>query len=99
MHQEVLAVAANADWMIYDTQFEPQEYNQRPHWGHSTPNHAIGIAVQAKARHLILFHHDPHRTDRQVDAIEGQYAARATELGLVLSAAREGLTLTREPGK
>ncbi len=97
MRQGVLDLAADADWVIYDTQFEPEEYNQRPHWGHSTTDHAIGITAQARARHLILFHHDPHRTDTQIDAIEGVYRARAAEDGLMLSAAREGLTLTREP--
>lgn len=96
MRQGVLDLAAHADWLIYDTQFEPDEYARRPHWGHSTPNHAIGIASQAQARHLVLFHHDPHRTDQQIDAIEGVYRARAAEYGLVLGAAREGLTLKRE---
>jgi phosphoribosyl 1,2-cyclic phosphodiesterase len=96
MRQGVLDLVANADWVIYDTQFKPQEYAKRPHWGHSTPDHAIELAVEAGARHLILFHHDPHRTDEQVDAIEAVYRARAIERGLMLSAAREGLTLIRE---
>jgi phosphoribosyl 1,2-cyclic phosphodiesterase len=96
MRQGVLDLMANADWVIYDTQFQPEEYAKRPHWGHSTPNHAIGLASTAGARHLILFHHDPHRTDRQIDTIEGTYRARAAEHNLMLSAAREGLTLIRE---
>jgi phosphoribosyl 1,2-cyclic phosphodiesterase len=99
MAQGVLELVADADWVIYDTQFEPEEYDQRPHWGHSTPNHAIGIALEAGAKHLILFHHDPHRTDSQIDAIEGVYRARAADQGLMLAAAREGLTLTRERGQ
>jgi phosphoribosyl 1,2-cyclic phosphodiesterase len=96
MRSGVLDLAANADWVIYDTQFKPEEYVERPHWGHSTPSHAIGIAAQARARHLILYHHDPHRTDKQIDTIEGIYRARAADHGVMLSAAREGLTLTRE---
>jgi ribonuclease BN (tRNA processing enzyme) len=96
MRQGVLDLASDADWVIYDTQFEPDEYDRRPHWGHSTPNHAIGMAMEAGAKHLILFHHDPHRTDKEIDAIEGTYRARAAEHGLMLAAAREGLTLTRE---
>jgi phosphoribosyl 1,2-cyclic phosphodiesterase len=98
MRRGVLGLAANADWVIYDTQFKPEEYDKRPHWGHSTPNHAIGIASQAGAKLLVLFHHDPHRTDDQIDAIEGYYRARAAEHGLMLTAAREGLTLTRGLG-
>jgi phosphoribosyl 1,2-cyclic phosphodiesterase len=95
MRQGVLDLCANADWVIYDTHFQPDEYAKRPHWGHSTPNHAIRLTSQAKAQHLILFHHDPHRIDQQIDAIEGIYRARAAEFGLILAAAREGLTLTR----
>jgi phosphoribosyl 1,2-cyclic phosphodiesterase len=95
MRRGVLDLAARADWVIYDTQFKPEEYNKRPHWGHSTPNHAIRLAAEAGAKHLILFHHDPHRTDKEIDAIEGIYRARAAEHGLMLAAAREGLTLTR----
>jgi phosphoribosyl 1,2-cyclic phosphodiesterase len=96
MQQGVQDLATDADWMIYDTHFKPEEYEKRPHWGHSTPDHAIAVATKANTKHLILFHHDPHRTDEQVDAIEGSYRARAAKQGLMLSAAREGLTLTRE---
>jgi phosphoribosyl 1,2-cyclic phosphodiesterase len=95
MRQGVLDLAANADWVIYDAQFEPDEYVRLPHWGHSTPSHAIDLAVEAGAHHVILFHHDPHRTDEEIDAIEAVYRARAAEHGLMLSAAHEGLTLTR----
>lgn len=97
MRRGVLNLAAKADWVIYDTQFQPEEYDKRPHWGHSTPVHAIGMAIEASAKHLILFHHDPHRTDKEIDDIEGTYRARAAEFGIMLAAAREGLTLTREP--
>jgi phosphoribosyl 1,2-cyclic phosphodiesterase len=96
IEQGVRELAADADWVIYDTQFESDEYVRRPHWGHSTPAHAIDVAASANAKHVILFHHDPHRTDREIDAIEGIHRARAAERDLVLLAAREGLTLTRE---
>ncbi len=96
IRQGVLYLAHKADWVIYDSQFRVQEYAQRPHWGHSTPQHAIDIAIEAGARHLVLFHHDPHRTDREIDAITAAYRARASEHGLMLSAAYEGLMLAQE---
>jgi phosphoribosyl 1,2-cyclic phosphodiesterase len=99
MRQGVLDLCANADWVIYDTQFKPQEYAKRPHWGHSTPDHAIELALEAGARHLILSHHDPHRTDTEIDNIEAVYRAKAAEQGLMLSASHEGLTLTGKLGK
>jgi phosphoribosyl 1,2-cyclic phosphodiesterase len=96
IRQGVLHLANKADWVIYDTQFRAQEYAQRPHWGHSTPQHAIDIAAEAGARHLILFHHDPHRADREIDTIVANYRAGAYERGLMLSAAYEGLMLAQE---
>ena len=32
----VVRLCEDADVVIYDTQFTPEEYRQRPHWGHST---------------------------------------------------------------
>jgi ribonuclease BN (tRNA processing enzyme) len=96
MRQGVLDLCADADWVIYDTQFKPEEYAKRPHWGHSTPEHAIELAVEAAAQHLVLFHHDPHRTDDEVDEIESIFRARAVVHGLHLTAAREGLVLTSD---
>jgi len=30
---------------LYDTQFTPDEYRRQPHWGHSTPDDAIAVAL------------------------------------------------------
>jgi ribonuclease BN (tRNA processing enzyme) len=37
--------------------------------GHSLVQQACQLAVAAEAKHLILFHHDPVRTDDGLDAI------------------------------
>ena len=39
-----------ADLLIYDTQFTPEEYQLRPHWGHSRPDDAIEIAREAEGQ-------------------------------------------------
>jgi len=59
----------NADILIYDAQYTPEEYEQHRGWGHSTWREAVKLAHEAGVRQLILFHHDPLRTDSQVDAI------------------------------
>src|SRR5688572_14347912 len=38
MRAGVIALAKNADLLIYDTQFTRDEYRLRPHWGHSHPD-------------------------------------------------------------
>ena len=61
--------AALADILIYDAQYTPEEYEHRRGWGHSTWREAVKLAKETGVRQLVLFHHDPFRTDRQVDAI------------------------------
>jgi ribonuclease BN (tRNA processing enzyme) len=58
-------------------------------WGHSTWEAGADLARAAGVPQLVLFHHDPMRTDAQLDALEA--AARVALPGTV--AAREGLVL------
>jgi phosphoribosyl 1,2-cyclic phosphodiesterase len=91
MREGVVRLCEGSDLVIYDTQFTPEEYAQRPHWGHSCPEDAIEIARAANARNVVLFHHAPERTDEQIDALVEHHRASNPDLGLV--AAAEGLVL------
>ena len=82
-------LAAGADILIYDSQYTPQEYPAKVGWGHSTWEAGAELARAAGVPQLVLFHHDPGRTDAQLAAIE--HEARAKLPGTV--AAREGMTL------
>jgi ribonuclease BN (tRNA processing enzyme) len=55
--------ARNADVLVYDAQYTPEEYASKQGWGHSTWMEAVRIAREAKAKKLILFHHDPGHGD------------------------------------
>ena len=85
----VLALAAGADMMIYDANYTDDDYPRHQGWGHSTWQEAVKLARDAAVRSLVLFHHDPARTDVMLDAIAAE-AARAYPGTIV---AREGLTL------
>lgn len=95
MQGQLVALIAGADLLIYDTQFTAEEYAQRPHWGHSTPQDALQIARLGGVKTLCMFHHAPLRTDDQQDAILA--ATRAESLaagdGFAVIAASEGQTL------
>jgi phosphoribosyl 1,2-cyclic phosphodiesterase len=91
MRDGVVRLCEGADLVIYDTQFTPQEYASRPHWGHSCPEDAIEIAEASGARTLALFHHAPERTDEQLDQILDQ-CSKKTKLQLI--AASESLEVT-----
>ncbi|MCW5804585.1 MAG: MBL fold metallo-hydrolase [Deltaproteobacteria bacterium] len=82
-------LAAGADILIYDAQYTPEEYPTKVGWGHSTWAAGAELARAAGVPQLVLFHHDPARTDAQLAEIEA--AARVALPGTV--AAREGLTL------
>jgi phosphoribosyl 1,2-cyclic phosphodiesterase len=82
-------LAAGADILIYDSQYTPEEYPSKVGWGHSTWLAGAELARAAGVPQLVMFHHDPNRTDAQLAAIEAE--AQAHLPGTV--AAREGMVL------
>ncbi len=98
MRRAIVHLAAGADWLIYDAHFTDEQYARFPHWGHSTPAQAMEIASEAQVRELLLFHHDPHRTDSEIDAIVAEQQRKAPR-GLRVRAAFEGMELSRETGR
>ncbi len=78
--------------LIHDAQYTPEEIDQHRGWGHSTYADAVDLAIAAGVLRLVLFHHDPSRTDVQLRAIEAQAQELARHHGssLLVSAAREG---------
>jgi phosphoribosyl 1,2-cyclic phosphodiesterase len=93
MRASLVQMCQGTDLLVYDTQFTPDEYRQRPHWGHSTPDDAILVAREAKVKRLCLYHHAPNRTDDQQDVILEQYRTIVHEAGdeFEVLAAAEGL--------
>lgn len=73
VHPAALALAANADLVLHDSQYRDDELPVRAHFGHSCPGYAVGLCRAAGARRLVLFHHDPWRTDAEIDAITARY--------------------------
>jgi phosphoribosyl 1,2-cyclic phosphodiesterase len=86
----------DADLLITDAQYTAEEFPQKVGWGHSTVEHAVDFAVVAGVKRLALFHHDPTRDDRAVDALVRRARRRVARQGSSLDvfAAAEGLTLT-----
>ena len=61
---------AGADLLIHDTQYTEEEYHDGKHgWGHSSIEHAIAAANRAGVKRLALFHHEPMRSDAQMDEL------------------------------
>jgi phosphoribosyl 1,2-cyclic phosphodiesterase len=57
----------NADLLFHDAQYLESEYNITRGWGHSTYRDAVDFALEAGVKRLGLVHHDPDRTDDEID--------------------------------
>ena len=90
----VIALARGADLLIHDAQFTESDY--KPSWGHSTISSAIDVAARANVRKLVLYHHDPDRSDDALDriAVEAQRVMKERQPDAEVVVAREGLALT-----
>lgn len=86
---ELVELARDADLLIHDAQYTPDEAPARRGWGHSTWDEATEVAQQAGVAKLALFHHDPGRDDGDVAAIEAAARVRFPNS----FAAREGREL------
>lgn len=63
-------LALHTDLLFHDAQYTREEYKSRIGWGHSSMVDAIKFAEICEVKNLKMFHHDPGRTDEQLDAIE-----------------------------
>ena len=88
-HERAMALAQGVDVLIHDAQHTAAEFADRSYLGHAAVEYAVGLAEEAGARTLVLFHHDPSRTDDEIDALVG--AQRGSTVEVV--AAAEGLTI------
>lgn len=84
---DIVALARDADLLIHDAHFSPEELVTHDDWGHSSWLEACQAATTADVGRLALFHHHPDRTDDEVDAIE----ADAQAIFPAAFAAREGM--------
>ncbi len=83
------------DVLIHDAQYQADDMPAKHGWGHSLISQVRQLAVDAQVRNLVMFHHDPERTDSELDevAIEnaGFFGSANSRIGALIAA--EGLTL------
>lgn len=92
-HEDVMTLAQGADTLVHDAQYLASEFPALARFGHSAVDYAVGLAVAAGVRRLVLFHHAPGRTDEQLDRILEAARAAGARHGLVVEAAAEGMVL------
>jgi phosphoribosyl 1,2-cyclic phosphodiesterase len=91
-NEKVLRFFRGADLLIHDSQYTQKEYvTSRLGWGHSSFEHAINSAHKAGVKKLLLFHHDPHRTDDELESLVNGYKRRiGSKSSTTIDIAREG---------
>ncbi len=83
------------DVLIVDTSYTRDEYQSKKGWGHGVFDASIAMALRVGAKQLFCTHHEPTRSDDDLEAIFADVMARhASSLqGLTVRLAREGLEI------
>ena len=82
------------DLMIHDAQYTESDMPAKHGWGHSLISQVRELAVDAQVKNLVMYHHDPERSDSELDeiAIESAkfFKSKTSTIGSYIAA--EGLT-------
>lgn len=94
-YEEWVAFAHGVDLLIHDAQYTEEDMPHKHGWGHSLISQVRRLAIDAEVKNLVMFHHDPERTDSQLEEIERENAAffKSTRSPSNSIVAAEGMTL------
>ena len=73
LEKEILTFISASDLLIADCQYMPDEIKLYSGWGHPSIHYIVNAASTAKVKRLVFTHHDPNRTDKQIDGIVSHY--------------------------
>jgi phosphoribosyl 1,2-cyclic phosphodiesterase len=68
-NQRIFDFVRDADVLVHDATYTPEEYVDRVGWGHSHYLFTLKVAAEGNVKRLVLFHHDPGHNDEKVDDI------------------------------
>lgn len=85
----VAELARGVDLLLHDAQHTAEEWPARAHYGHSSAEFAVALGEECKVARVVLFHHDPNRTDSEVEGL----LARFSNASVPVEAAIEGTVL------
>jgi phosphoribosyl 1,2-cyclic phosphodiesterase len=66
-HDAALELADGADILMHDSFWYAEDFEPAETLGHAAAEYAIGLAVAAGARQVLLVHHRPDRTDSELE--------------------------------
>ncbi|MCX7896745.1 MAG: MBL fold metallo-hydrolase [Rhodocyclaceae bacterium] len=83
----------DVDLLICDAAYTREEYARRIGWGHGTFDGAFELAHRVGARRLVLTHHEPTRSDDELERVFAEAKARHPHVSIEASLAWEGLEI------
>ncbi len=94
-HASELKLIQDADILIHDAQYTPDDYEKKYGWGHSCYIDTVNTAIDANVKELYLFHHDPEYDDAAVDAIykNSLEIVKQRDSSLICHIAKEGAVI------
>jgi phosphoribosyl 1,2-cyclic phosphodiesterase len=90
---QFVAFCRGADLLVHDAQYVAGDMPAKWGWGHSSVERVCDLAAEAGVGRVVLFHHDPARSDAELDRVEAAANERLAARGAHCLAAREGLML------
>jgi phosphoribosyl 1,2-cyclic phosphodiesterase len=93
--EDFVEFSRDANVLIHDAQYLDGEMERKRGWGHSSIDQARELAAKAKVGRVVYFHHDPERSDAQLEKIERDSRAWFAERKLDVKSdmAREGMEI------
>lgn len=84
-NRKLISFFSGADLLVHDAQYTDREWkNGKFGWGHSSVEFIVEAAYSAGVKKLILTHHDPERTDEQIDSLAGFYYGKYREINSLM---------------
>ena len=90
---EVAGAMENIDALIIDSSYTDEEYLTKKGWGHGTYDFAINLARETNAGSLYFTHHEPTRSDAELDMLFKELILLNTHGAVDLYLAREGMEI------
>jgi len=93
-NQRIEEFFSGTDLLIHDGQYTEAEYEcGKKGWGHSPIEYIVEAARRASVKRLAICHHDPLRSDSQIDALSEIYCSREFAGDMETFFAREGMQI------
>jgi ribonuclease BN (tRNA processing enzyme) len=86
-HEAAVELARDADLLVHDSQHTAAELPRLAFLGHSAIEYVVALAQHAGVKAVALYHHDPWRTDDEIDEL----AAKQASAPVPVFAAYDGL--------